>query len=424
MNKKKWKPLRMMLLCSVVLAGPGSSAVQAEMAADWQELANGFAKAEKQSGAERQRGLAILHAAMFDAANGVEGRYHPYAYQGDTVAGASAEAAVIQAAATVLRELVPGQQQQIQAMADEKLAEISDNSAKPQGVELGIAAATAVLAMRRDDGAIYSSAFTPAQPDVGVYQPTSERKMKSPQIGKMRPFVLRSADQIAVPPPPAISSHQFQRDLAEVAVIGGAESQTDPALIAIANRHNVSGSGVWNGIGRDVTRKCKLSLVEEARTLALLNLALTDALIVGFKGKYENALWRPQTAIHALGGIYEHPYLDPNPEWSSVLDAPMHPEYPCQHCTSGSAASAVLESVFGTGEFTFTYHGKGESVDYNSFKQFAEEQTESRVLGGVHYRTSNIVGNTVGYQIGNYVSQNAMQPVSGERSTLTCDNPT
>ena len=108
-------------------------------------------------------------------------------------------------------------------------------------------------------------------------------------------------------------------------------------------------------------------------------------------------------------------------EWSSLVPAPMHPEYPCQHCTSGSAAQEVLESVFGDGKMAFTFNGKGGlSKDYVSFQQFAEEESESRVLGGVHYRRSNAVGDMLGYQIGSYVAETALQPLKPINATNKC----
>ena len=393
-------------------------AAKAELAADWQGTAIELFNAEKWPGAKRQRTLAILHTAMFDAANAVEGIYTPYAYTGPNNPDASAEAAVTQAAVHVLSTLMPERKDELLAAAKQRLANLKN----PQsGMALGQAVAEQILAARASDNANFSTEYTPGPAEAGVYQRTSTREMVAPKIREMTPFVLASATHFRVPPPPALDSMQYQRGLSEVVELGGKETQTNEENVFIAKLHAGSGSGAWNQIARKSSASCDLSMLEEARTLALLNLALTDALVAGFNAKYEYALWRPQTAMEALGKTYKHPTLKTNVEWSSLVPAPMHPEYPCQHCTSGSAAQEVLESVFGDGKMAFTFNGKGGlSKDYVSFQQFAEEESESRVLGGVHYRRSNAVGDMLGYQIGSYVAETALQPLKPINATSKC----
>ncbi|MEO9822029.1 MAG: phosphoesterase, partial [Paracoccaceae bacterium] len=59
---------------------------------------------------------------------------------------------------------------------------------------------------------------------------------------------------------------------------------------------------------------------------------------------------------------------------------------------------------------------------YDSLGQFAEEESESRLIGGVHYRRSNAVGDMLGYQIGHHVAQSALQPVSNDAAPQqTCE---
>ncbi|MFV1590970.1 vanadium-dependent haloperoxidase [Phaeobacter sp. JH20_36] len=376
-----------------------------------------FVVEEKWPGAQRQRTLALLHAAMFDAANAVDGAYHAYAYDGAQDPTADRRAAVTQAALTIMQQLMPERAADLAMAAETVLAEVTDATARAAGIRLGTAAAQAVLDKRAADGADFANDFTPGPGENGIYQPTSERPMVAPKIRHMQPFALTSAKQFDVPPPPQLDSMQFQRDLAEVAQLGGSTSQTDPDLIAIAKLHAGSGSGAWNQIARDSSRACALPLVEEARTLALLNIALTDALVAGFDAKYTYQFWRPETALAAVGNGYDHPQLDTMDGWTPLVAAPMHPEYPCQHCTSGSAAQQVMEAVFGADEFTFSFEGKdGYSRSYQTFAQFAEEEAESRVIGGVHYRRSNTVGDMLGYQIGSYISTEFLSPVASAQA--------
>ncbi|SDQ33541.1 vanadium-dependent haloperoxidase [Pseudovibrio sp. Tun.PSC04-5.I4] len=419
MDRFTW--LRTLAYSGALAVAITGGAAQAEQAADWQESAMDLISAEKWPGAKRQRTLAVLHTAMFDAANAVDGTYAPYAYTGPTNSVASVEAAVTQAALHVMSTLMPERKVELEAIAEKRLASVKDPAARDAGVALGQAVAIEVLSARVADNADFSTDYTPGPTEAGVYQKTSKRSMVAPKISKMNPFVLSSATQFRVPPPPSLNSMQFQRGLSEVVELGGKETQMNENNVFIAKLHAGSGSGAWNQIAVKSSMACNLSLVEEARTLALLNIALTDALVAGFNAKYEYALWRPETAMNALGKTYTHPELKPDMQWSSLVAAPMHPEYPCQHCTSGSAAQEVLESVFGDGEFSFTFNGKGGlSKNYVSFQQFAEEESESRVMGGVHYRRSNAVGDMLGYQIGSYIAETSLQPIGDAANIENC----
>lgn len=414
------------LLSGTMIGTAFAPAAEAGLASDLQETATGLMREAKLNGAAQQRALAMMHIAMFDAVNALEQAYEPYAYSAskDTdMAGAAPEAAAIQAAMTVIAAAMPDQKDLVETTARDLLDGLPDQG-RAQGVALGTDAASAVISMRQEDGADFSSDYKPATAAAGVYQKTSDKAMKTPRIREMMPFVLRSRDQFKVPPPPSLDSHQYQNDLAEVYRIGGQSTQTDPDLIQIAKRHNVSGSGAWNSIARRLVRDCNLDLIEESRALALLNITLTDALIAGFNGKYEYGFWRPETAIAALGTIYDHPTLDPDPDWMPVLPAPMHPEYPCQHCTTGAAGQAALESIFGADPIEVVFSSGGEDIRYPSLAAFAEEQSESRVLGGVHYRRSNTVGNVIGHQVGTYAGQTVLQPVSGMAKPLSCSGAT
>jgi len=406
--------VKALLFCSALAAVASAPVARADLASDLQDgVATVMAEA-KWSGAQRQRALTILHLAMFDAANATQGVYTPYAYAGEVDTSASAQAAVTQAALSVMSELMPDRAAEMEAMAASYLDTVEQKAALDAGRRLGAAAAAAVLAVRAEDGADFSQDYTPGPAEPGIYQPTSERAMVVPKIKEMTPFVLTSASHFPVPPPPALDSAQYKQGLLEVVTRGGKDSPATAEEIEIATLHAGSGSGAWNQLAGKSSRACALPLLEETRMLALLNVALTDALISGFNAKYSYALWRPQTAVEALGTTYSHPDLADGLVWESRIPAPMHPEYPCQHCTSGSAALEVMTSVFGAEPFPIRFEGAANlSKDYDSLQQFAEEESESRLIGGVHYRRSNAVGDMLGYQIGRHVAQSALQPVSG-----------
>ena len=408
-KRKPW--LRVLFCFGVIIGATWAFDARADIVADWQSATLKLILDRKWDGARSQRAMAILDAAMFDAANAVKGHYAPYVYGGPGPSAASEAAAASQAAFRVLSELMPEKTSDLKVLNDGLLSNLGDPAARDAGIALGDGAAAAVLAVRSNDGADFGSEYEPLAAAPGVYQPTSDAPMVTPKLSRMKPFALEAADQFQVPPPPPVDSLQFLHDLAEVRESGGAKTQTDKESIAIARFHASSGMIPWNKIALDSLRTCQLSLVEKTRALAMLNIAMSDALVAVFKAKYEYSFWRPMTVIRAGGAAFGHPELKPDAEWVSLLPVPMHPEYPCAHCANGGAAQTVLESIFGDGPLAFSVENEaGKERHYRNFRHYAEDEAESRILAGVHYRWSTIVGSALGRQIGSFVTKNIALP--------------
>ena len=143
-------------------------------------------------------------------------------------------------------------------------------------------------------------------------------------------------------------------------------------------------------------------------------MAIADAYLAVFDAKYQYNFWRPITAIRN-GDRDGNDATERDAGWTPVIETPLHPEYPCAHCTVDGAAGAVLTSVFGTGqlpEFTLTFADMpGVTRRYTSIRQLEEEVSMARIWGGVHFRTSNEVGHALGKQVGDYVSSNYFRSV-------------
>lgn len=372
----------------------------AGVALDWQDIARTAMRESNWSPHEQLRGLTILNIALFDAANGVAGRFSAYALTGEPLAGGSEAAAASEAAFRVLSVFLPDQVQALAARRDDLLARHAGSGDLSASLALGERAAEAVLAARAADGADFGGDYTEPPQAPGVYRRTSDKPMVLPNISAMRPYVLAAPDALLPPPPPSLDSAQFQRDLAEVRESGGLESQTDPEKVMIARLHAGSGAAAWIQIGEGLLSRCDLPVVEEARALALLTLAMSDTLISGMTAKYRYNFWRPITVIHEGGAGFGRPDIAPDTSWAPVLETPRHPEYPCQHCANGSAAQGALEAVFGTGPVHFTFAGdRGLTGDYTSLRAFAEEEAQSRIYGGAHFRWSNVAGSALGAQV-------------------------
>jgi hypothetical protein len=120
----------------------------ADTITDWNQTAIAVLKAANVGGNPWSRSMAMVHVAMSDAVNSVQGRYTRYVATGPLARDASAEAAASSAARQVLLQLYPDQK----AMIDEAYAAstkgIPDGAAKSAGVALGEQVAALVHADR------------------------------------------------------------------------------------------------------------------------------------------------------------------------------------------------------------------------------------------------------------------------------------
>jgi len=336
--------------------------------------------------------MAMIHAAMFEAVNSIDPQFRPYRAYLDAPKGASATAAASAAAYRVLAAVLPAQESALGERHQVLTAEIPEGADKAAGIAVGERAAAAIIALCADDGADFSPAYTPIS-GAEKYVLTSTAAMASPLLGKMRPFILEQSSQFRPPPPPAIDSAQFLRDLAEVKLLGEKGSTTrTKAQTDIALYHVPPGYLAWNIIARYAVQAKVLDIVKSARAMALLNFGTMDSQIAIWDAKFTYNSWRPVTAIRASGSA----------NWSALLAEPMHPEYPCAHCGIGATASTVLQGLFGSGPFPFSAATVPNVTprSFGSFREYEEEEAISRIYGGVHFRWSNAVGEIVGKQVG------------------------
>jgi hypothetical protein len=185
---------------------------------------------------EVAREIALIDGAMFDAVNAASGSpFMPIAYQGGRVFGASADAAALQAALTVMNSLygpsslyqqwesvtgatyylsipcVPqpncsytntmvgpsvAQMNDVKAqigMINAELAALGTTASVTAGISLGTAVGNAMLAVSANDGGQAASLqtltpFVPTNGNAGVYVPPSGRPAMTPTWGTVRPI--------------------------------------------------------------------------------------------------------------------------------------------------------------------------------------------------------------------------------------------
>src|ERR1700758_4803014 len=100
------------------------------------------------------RNFAMLHVAMYDAINGIDGRFSPYLVRLSNISRKASEpAAADQAAHDFLVVLYPAFQSNLDEQLQQDLAQIAEGQDKTDGIAVGETVAAQILAFRKDDGA-------------------------------------------------------------------------------------------------------------------------------------------------------------------------------------------------------------------------------------------------------------------------------
>lgn len=170
----------------------------------------------------------------------------------------------------------------------------------------------------------------------------------------------------------------------------------------------------WQAAARQLSAAKGLSLAENARLFALLNMGVANTFINDWDAKFAYNFWRPVTAIRN-GDIDGNDATERDPSWTPLNDTPMHPEYPSQAAIINGVAVGVLESVFGPKPaipFTTTdLFDPNLRRPFNSIAAMADEHANVRIWGGIHFRNSLEVGYDMGRKIAEYLIANSLKPV-------------
>jgi hypothetical protein len=228
----------------------------------------------------------------------------------------------------------------------------------------------------------------------------------------MTRWVIAAPNQFRPAGPAALVSDQYAVDFNEVKSIGSATSTTRTDFqTEIAKFWSGNTALYWNRIAQTMAARNNTNLSDNARLFAVLNVAIADAAIACWDGKYTYVFWRPITAIQ-LADTDGNPATDPDPNWTPLLITPNFPEYPSGHATVSPAAAVVLQATFGdSGAFTLDSDVlPGVLHSFNSFAAAADEAFVARIYGGIHFRSSCRDGHQLGVAVGSYVVANAALP--------------
>lgn len=366
------------------------------------------------AGPQIQRTFAMVHIAMFDAVNAIEGGYRPYLSLPRPARGSSSVAAAAAAAHGVLVRLFPVQQASLDALLAVSLADVPDGPDEDAGVAYGAMVAQAIYDARLADNILAPGPLFVDGTEPGQYRLTTPGPPQPVNTGARtwQPFAMRKTSQFRPDGPPPLDSKRYARDLNETEAMGGLTSAYRTAeQDEVARWHTEMAQFQFNRIARAEVEHDGRGLLEHARLFALLNLALADAVTAVFDAKYEYRFWRPSTAIRNAD-VDGNPDTNVDPGWSPFLTTPPHPEYPAAHGAVQGAGARVMTWYFGR-HYAFETTSPtvpGVTRAYASFRQFAREGAEARILGGMHFRNSLEVGSKQGRKVGQWVLDHYLKP--------------
>ena len=392
---------------------------RADVITDWNTLLLTAIRTNKTSPPVASRQMAILHTSMYDAVNGIRPKYEAYRVRPNGFPAASREAAAAAAAQRVMVALYPGNAALYEATLQSTLSRIRNPVARKQGVAWGQKVAADIMLWRSTDGAAVPIGYTPGtRPGDWVPTPPAFLPALLPQWGTVVPFGITSVAPFRPPAPPALDSAQWAADFNETKRLGAANSVERTADQTIIAQFWANGAGTetppghWNRIAKSISEAHGLSLLENARLFALLNIAQADAAIVCWDCKYTYNFWRPVTAIRNAD-LDGNDATEKDATWSSFLVTPNFPEYTSGHSTFSGAGARVIENFFGTDDITFTVDSDGAPGHFRTFNKLsaaANESGMSRIYGGIHFQSANQWGLASGRAAADYITSHLLLP--------------
>jgi len=399
-----------------------SDIARADAVTDWHEIAantlcSGLATPPR-SGPTGLLDLAMVQIAVHDAVQSIGGKYKPYHTQVSGASG-SPEAATAKAAHDVLVAFYAPKAEELGKTYKEYLAKKGLKEDDP-GVAVGQKTAAAIIALRADDGRIPNPAFT-GEEKVGMWRPTEPHKeMAGATLGAVKPFVIQSGSQFRPGPPPDLKSEQYATAYNEVKALGARTNSTrTPEQTELAKFYRSEHLClIFQRTPRDAAIANVKSIDESARLMALVNIAMADAIITVWDSKRHFNFWRPLTAIRE-GENDGNPATAGDPSWMPFVDSGPHtPPYP--DYTSGAnggtgAYTRMLANFFGKDDMTFTVTTTAPDVaqktrTYNKFSDMATDMVNVRIYHGVHFRFADVAARDQGEKVADEVFKSVATP--------------
>jgi hypothetical protein len=361
---------------------------------------------------------AIVQAAVFDAVNGIEGRYTPIHVQPAAPDDASPKAAVAAAAYEALSHLVAGQGSILEPALASSIDSLDEHDAEAvaAGIAWGTEVADEVLAWRAADG--FGATPPPYNFDTtpGQWQPTpgGTGAPKFRTLATTQPFALNSPSQLRPAGPPALTSARYTRDFNEVKSMGGLNgSGRTPYQTETATFWQVDTPvAMWDRVADTLAYNSHFNLLRTARLLAQVNIATADALIAVFDAKNAFNAWRPVTAI-VEANLDGNPDTDADSAWLPPTDHALLPGIPV------SSLRSEQRGRFDPRHCVRRWHelhrhvcrSARRAAQLHHFSAAVAQIADARVLAGFHFRFSCDDASVMGRQTAGLVMSKLMLQV-------------
>ncbi|WP_423594864.1 vanadium-dependent haloperoxidase [Roseateles sp. MS654] len=411
-------PVPAALLAAVLVA---STPARADIVTDWYDAGYALTNANPPGGVFSTRALALAHLAIHDAVNAVERRYESYgAGDAQAASGASLEAAAAGAAHAVYSLLYPNQKTLLDTTLAAQLAKLpggASAAANAQGVALGRSIGERLVAERRDDGSATPVAFTPTGKP-GAWKPTPPDYAPNAvaRWPRVKPLIIRSVGDFLPPPPPPVTSATYAKAIEEVRKLGGRNStertadQTATAIFWVAPTYHP-----YAEVAKAESKARQLSVHDNARLFALLNVASFDTYLAGYHAKIVYDQLRPVSAIREAASL-GNPGIVPDASWEPLLQTPASQDYVSGHAVQAGGYERVAQAVFGGDELkasaSAVWPAGAVRRSYTRWTQLTQEDNDARIWGGIHTRIATDAGDEIGRQVGDYLVKHALRPVS------------
>jgi PAP2 superfamily len=268
------------------------------------------------------------------------------------------------------------------AMARFLASQLCERACANAGVTIGLRTAEELAARAREDGAdrTWDPRLRPADrpgvwraaPPLNVYAPSE------PLAGTWRTWLVGRVEGISTPEPVAYDSPRYWRETREVwdvarTLTAGQRKIADEWNL---DKGSVTPVGVWNRKMLQALKEAGHGSARSARVAAAANAAMYDALVACWHVKYRYWTLRP---VNAIRERYDADFLP-------YLYTPPFPSYVSGHSAVSGAAAEVLGALF------------PERAE--RFAAMAREAADSRLYGGIHFRSDNEEGLQLGRRVG------------------------
>ncbi len=349
---------------------------------------------------------AFVSLAMYNAVSAITGEYELYQWDGVAPKVASPEAAAAAAAHRILTNYFPGiNTGNLDAQLAASLANVRNPVARENGRTFGVEAANHIIGLRVNDGrgAPVTVPTKGTLPGQSRPTPPGFAEFTTAWLGGVTPIALNSATQFDPGPPPGLTSAQYLADLAEVQAIGELNSPRTTFQSETAKFFSDAGIQPMQRALQEFALRRGLDIDDSARLFAAADTAIADGAITVWNAKLQELFWRPVTAIRE-GGLTE---------WTSFITTPPYPDWPSGLTSVVGATGMVLERLYGSVDLNVTSLAVGAGPQprhYADTATFNADAINARVWSGIHFRSADNAGSTIGTSVANYVVDNYFQP--------------